>query len=49
VNFNVNFNVPLSKYVVSPLVKIKKTVVISRCTVQPQKQVFVVHFRTKAG
>jgi hypothetical protein len=34
VNFNVNFNVLLSKYIVHPLVKIKKTLIISRCTVQ---------------
>jgi hypothetical protein len=35
VNFNVNFNVLLSKYIVHPLVKIKKTLIISRCTVHP--------------
>jgi hypothetical protein len=29
VNFNVNFNVLLSKYIVHPLVKIKKTLIIS--------------------
>jgi len=34
VNFNINFNVLLSKYIVHPLVKIKKTLVISRCTVK---------------
>ena len=37
-NFNVNFNVLLSKYIVHPLVKIKRTLIISRCTVQPQKR-----------
>jgi hypothetical protein len=34
VNFNVNFNVLLSKYIVHPLVKIEKTLIVSRCTVQ---------------
>ena len=35
-NFNVNFNVLLSKYIVRPLVKIKKTLIISSCTLQPR-------------
>jgi len=36
VNVNVNLNVLLSKYVyiMHPLVKIKKTLIISRCMVQ---------------
>jgi len=33
-NFNVNFNVLLSKYVVHPLVKTEKTLIVSRCTVK---------------
>ena len=33
-NFNVNFNVLLSKYMVHPLIKIKKTLTISRCMTQ---------------
>jgi len=37
VNFNVNFNVLLSKYIVHGLVKIKRTLMISRCTVQLRK------------
>ena len=36
-NFTVNFNVLLSKYIVHPLVEIKKILIISRCTVQPRK------------
>jgi len=38
VNFNVNFNVLLSKYIVHLLVKIKKTLIISRCMVKPRKK-----------
>jgi len=30
VNFNVNFNVLLSKYIVHPLVKIKRTLIVCR-------------------
>jgi len=37
-NFNVNFNVVLSKYIFHPMVKIKKTLIISRCTVQLWKK-----------
>jgi hypothetical protein len=38
VNFNVNFNISLSKYIVRPLVKIKKTLIISRRTVKLRKK-----------
>jgi hypothetical protein len=34
VNFNVNFNILLSKYIVRLMVGIKSTLIISRCTVQ---------------
>jgi len=33
-NCNVNFYALLNKYIVHPLVKIKETLMISRCTVQ---------------
>jgi len=33
-HFNINFNVLLSKYIVHLLVKVKKTLIISICTVQ---------------
>ena len=39
-NFNVNFNVLLSKYIVHQLVEIKKTLIITRCTVQLRKKTF---------
>jgi hypothetical protein len=38
VNFHVNFNVLLSKYIVHLLVKIKKTLIITSCTVQLWKK-----------
>jgi hypothetical protein len=42
VNFNLNFNVLLSKNIVNPLVKIKKkTLIISRCTVQLRKNGYI--------
>jgi hypothetical protein len=34
VNFTVNFNILLSKYIVILLVKIKKTLIMLRCMVQ---------------
>jgi hypothetical protein len=37
VNFHVNFNLLLNKYIVHPLVKIK-TLIISRCTAQLRKK-----------
>jgi hypothetical protein len=43
VNFNVNFNIFLSKYIVHPLVKIKEILIISRCTVQLWKKSYSVH------
>jgi hypothetical protein len=38
VNFNLNFNVLLRKYIVHTLVKIKETLIILRCTVQLRKK-----------
>ena len=37
-NSNVNFNVLLNKYIVHTVVKIKRTLIISRCTVQLRKK-----------
>ena len=36
-NFNVNFDILLNKYLVHPLVKINRSLIISRCTVQLRK------------
>jgi hypothetical protein len=41
VNFNVNFNVLLSKYIVHPLVKIKMTLTICKITVYLQLRVIL--------
>jgi hypothetical protein len=43
VNFNVNFNVLLSKYVVHPLVKIKNTLIILKILI------VIVFYRTQEG
>jgi hypothetical protein len=46
VNFDTNFNVLLSKYIVHQLVNIKKTLIISRCMVQPRKFTSIVSMHT---
>jgi len=38
VNFHVNFNVLLSIYIIHPLVKMKNTLIVSRCTVKPREK-----------
>jgi hypothetical protein len=44
VNFNVNFNVLLSKYILHPLVKIKKILITSRCMYSYEKKYSVCFF-----
>ena len=47
-NFNVNFIVLLSKYIVHPLVKIKKkTLIISRCSVKLWKKLNMFYLNNK--